>query len=165
MRAIHLVLCLAAVPAYLAPASAQTLYKLIRPDGSVEYSDKPSRDAVRIERYELVPAVPLDPDRDAAQRADEQRRARQFDERERNREAAFDRADAEIKAAMQALPLAQQRLQDGAEPQPGELTGTTGGFARRNSAYYERMQRLSQDVSEATRRLDRAYTARNALRD
>ena len=165
LRIFRILVALGLLCACAAPACAQTLYKLVRPDGRIEYSNLPSPDAVKIERYELVPPAPADAARAAAQRAEDERRARAFDERERKREAAFDRADAEIKAAMQALQRAQERLQDGEAPQPGELTGTVNGFTRRNAAYYERMQKLNEDVAEATRRLDRAYTSRNALRD
>lgn len=165
MRILPKAVCLAIALACAQQAWAQTLYKSVRPDGSVEYSDKPTRDAVKIERYELAPPDPENAARAAKLRADEQVRLREFEAKEQRREQALDRVDAELKAALAALQLAQQKLDAGAEPQPGENIGTVRGFARRNEAYYERLQQLSDNVAAAQRRLDRAYAARNALRD
>ena len=165
MRIMRVAECLVAMLMCGGELWAQTLYKSIRPDGSVEYSSTPSRDAVRIETYEKVPASPEDAARAASQRAEEQRRLRQFEERERRREQALDKADAELNSALDALRTAQQRLKDGIEPQAGEQTGTVRGITRRNDAYFERTQRLSQEVSDAQRRLERAYAARNAVRE
>ena len=36
-------------------------------------------------------------------------------------------------AKLSAFQLAQQRLKEGTEPQPGEITGTVRGFSRHNS--------------------------------
>jgi len=146
-------------------ASAQTLYKSIRPDGSVEYSDKPTRDAIRIERYDLAPQDPQEAARAERQRAADAVRLREFEAKERRREQALDRADAEVLAAIANLQRAQRELDGGVEPQPGDNVGTAGGFARRSDAYYARLQQLSDSVAAAQRRLDRAYAARNALRD
>jgi len=165
MRKMRTLFSLVAVLACCSQAAAQTLYKSVRPDGSVEYSDKPSRDAVKVERYEIAPVNPQDAAREAQQRAEDQRRLREFEQREHRRKQALDSADAELNAALEALKIAQQRLNEGLEPQPGEITGTVRGLTRRNDAYYERMQRLGQDVVEAQRRIDRAYAARNGVRD
>jgi hypothetical protein len=56
------------------------------------------------------------------------------------------------------------RLFDGVEPLPGERSGIGGGRSRLNSAYSTRMQQLESDGSEAVKRLERAYAARNELR-
>ena len=164
MRVLTLMLSAAAL-AFSTPSWAQTLFKSFRADGSVEYSDKPPRDAVRVERYELVPSEPQDAGRAAKQRAADSMRLREFEAREHKREVARERADAELNAALAALQQAQQRLDAGVEPEPGENIGTARGFVRRNDRYYERLQRLSDAVASAQRRLDRAYAARNALRD
>ena len=86
------------------------------------------------------------------------------DARIRQRELALTKADNEVRAAIESLKVAQQRLKDGVEPLPGERTGTVGGRSRLNDSYYTRMAQLEADVSAAVKRLDQAYAARNELR-
>jgi hypothetical protein len=143
---------------------AQMVFKSTRPDGSVVYSDAPLPGATVVERFQLVPLSPEDQARAKELREQEQRRTEEANERARKRELALTIADNEVKAALDAVKQAQQRLQDGVEPLPGERTGTGGGRSRLNSAYYTRMQQLEGDMSEAVKRLERAYTARNEVR-
>ena len=164
MRLTRLLIVLSAL-AFGLPVWAETVYKSTRADGSVVYSDAPVPGAARVERYELVPLSPEEAARAVQQRAQELRRIDEANERQRQRELAWDRADAEVKAALDDLKGAQQRLRLGVEPLPGERTGIGGGRSRLNEAYYKRMQRLEEEVTQAVNRLDRAYAARNALRD
>ncbi len=146
------------------PASAQTVYKSTRPDGSVVYSDAPVPGAKVIGRFQLVPLPPEDEARARQSREQEERRSREADEWARQREQALGRADEEVKAALDNLKTAQQRLQEGVEPLPGERTGSANRRSRLNEAYYRRMAELEAQVSAAVKRLDAAYAARNQLR-
>jgi len=147
------------------PSWAETVYKSTRADGGVVYSDAPVPGAAKVERYELVPLSPGEIARAVEQRAQELRRIDEANERQRQRELAWGKADAQVKMALEKLKQAQQRLQQGVEPLPGERTGNGGGRSRLNEAYYRRMRYLQQEVTEAVNRLDRAYVARNSLRD
>jgi hypothetical protein len=152
----------------LAPVAAQTVYKSTRPDGSVTYSDAPLPGAAKVERYEMVPMNAEDVARAAQHRAQDSRDLEAVTERQRQRHLALDRADAALKSAVDALKLAQQRLQDGVEPLPGERTGIIGGGrhgVRLNEDYYDRIRGLQQAVGDATQQLDQAYERRNELRE
>lgn len=146
------------------PASAQTVFKSVRPGGSVVYSDAPVPGTRVIGRFQLVPLSPEDEARATRFREEEERRSREADAQLKQRELALAKADDEVKDAIDNLRAAQQRLKHGVEPLPGERTGSVGGRSRLNEAYYKRMGQLEADVSSAVQRLDRAYAARNELR-
>jgi hypothetical protein len=148
----------------LAPmlAAADTVYKYQRPDGKVLYSDVPLRGAKLIGRFELVPVPPQ-----GGARGDRSRQSEDFaSERAEQRARALDAADAEIKAADQALKDAEERQQAGVEPLPGERLGNVGARSSRLSPqYFERQQALAAEVAAARARLDEAYRQRNQLRE
>jgi hypothetical protein len=73
-------------------------------------------------------------------------------------------ADAEVRAAAEALDTAKAQLAGGQEPLPGETTGIAKGGTRLNEAYWERQEQLKKAVDAAQARLDRAVAQRNALR-
>lgn len=153
----------AMLPAW--PAAAQSIYKYVRPDGSVVYSDKPVSGARLDERLE--PAQPPDPKAFAAAQDAARKRARAINEAAAERTQAVSAVDAEIRAATTALESARAQLEAGREPLPGERTGivaTGSGRSRLNGAYWARQVENEQAVAEAQSRLDAAFAARNALR-
>jgi len=149
----------------LAPmlSAADTVYKYQRPDGKVVYSDVPLRGAKLIGRFELVPLPPPQ----GGVRRDRSRQSEDLaGDRAEQRARALDAADAEIKAAEQALKDAEERQQAGVEPLPGERLGNVGARSSRlGPQYFERQQALAAEVAAARARLDRAYRMRNELRE
>jgi hypothetical protein len=153
-----------------ASASAQTVYRSTMPDGRIVYGDGPERGAARVERRQLPPPSVVGPSVAAPSSiggsgAPDSRAAADFDRRMRDREAALDRADTEVKQASIALERSKQRLEEGIEPLSGERTGNAGGNSRLNELYQQRTLGLLNEVAAAQARLDRAYVARNSVRD
>jgi hypothetical protein len=164
MKTIALALASALTLAAL-PAAAQSIYKFVRPDGSVVYSDKPVAGAKLDERLE--PAQPPDPKAVAAAQEAARQRARAVNAAAAERTQAVSAVDAEIRAATDGLAQARARLEAGREPLPGERTGivaTGSGRSRLNGEYWARQIENEQAVAEAQARLDAAFAARNALR-
>jgi hypothetical protein len=152
------VLTLAALPLL---GAAQTVYKYARPDGTVVYSDVPVHGAKLVGRFQLVPLPASETPESRVQPT-----GKGPDERARLRFEALGAADAEIKAADQALKDAQERQQAGVEPLEGERIGNAGGRnSRLGPGYFERQRRLADDVDAAQARLDQAYKIRDDLRD
>src|ERR1019366_3417330 len=147
-----------------ASVMAETLYKSTDSSGRVSYSDKPLQGAAKVERVLVQPL-----DRESAARGEaEQDKLRQqeeeFQQRERRRERALDKAHAEVIAALDALKEAQQRREAGVEPLPGERLGNADGGSRLRRSYFERQQALDREVSAAQERLEQAYARRNEVR-
>lgn len=106
----------------------------------------------------------------------EQRRAAQLLRRQEKAESArvtrevssledqWRRVDREIVAAHSGFARAEQALQKGRTPLPGERRGNVGGGSRLTEGYFQRLRRLEMLVERAKERLDRAYAARNALK-
>lgn len=85
-------------------------------------------------------------------------------DRFRERLSALEAAQAEIRAATEAVRVAEERRERGIEPLPGERLGMQGGGSRLAPQYFERQAGLEQEVSAARARLDRAHARRNELR-
>jgi hypothetical protein len=158
------------VPALLAtavPALAQTLYKYQRPDGTVVYSDAPVKGARLLE---TLPAVPVPPEPAPAPApapgaaAPETPAAAEVPPPAPTRTQKLDAADAEVRAAQQALAAAQARVEQGTEPLAGERTMTAGGTSRLNETYFARQRALQEEVERANARLGEAYRKRNDAR-
>jgi hypothetical protein len=150
------------------PVTAQVVYKLVDKNGGIVYADRVIPGMRVVDK--LAPPPPPDPELVAAARAAAAERARRAEAYAEEHERALDAADAEVRQAEQALATARQALGDGMEPLPGERLGTVGvgprgPFTRLSDAYWARISQLEQAVAEATRRLERAYGERNALRD
>jgi hypothetical protein len=166
MKLTKRVCVLVAAPAVLlsaAPALAQTLYKYERPDGTIVYSDAPVKGARLLERLPAVP-VPAEPVPTAPAQVQAPAPARDESTAEApvpSRTEKLDAADTEVRAALQALEVAKARLEQGAEPLPGERTATVFGTTRLNDGYFARQQALQQDLERANARLDEAYRKRN----
>jgi len=154
-----LVYALCAVVA--SPAMADTIYKSVRRDGSVIYSDRPfpgARSVQQIDSSKSTLSIIPDPE---ARRPQQQSAANQ---RIAQREARLNQADAQVKAAALALEQAQQRLEQSTEPLPGERSASVGGSSRLNDLYAGRLAAIQQQVEEARRQLEAAYAERNAAR-
>jgi hypothetical protein len=143
----------------MAAAAAETVYKYERPDGMVVYSDAPVRGAKLIGQFELVPV----PAATELSRGEPPRRP--ADTTADRRAAALDEADAQIKAAGQALKDAQEGQQQGVEPLAGERLGLVGGHSRLAPGYFARQRDDAADVDAARANLDEAYRLRNEVRE
>jgi uncharacterized protein DUF4124 len=151
----------AALFAAAGPALAQVVYKYQRRDGTFVYSDEPIKGARLIERLRLVPKAPAAPQPAAPQAAGPAEQAPD-ESGPSARAAELDAADAEVRAAEQAVEDAKARLQQGQEPLPGERLANVGGrTSRLTQAYFARVENLEQDLRDANDRLEQAYDRRN----
>ena len=154
----------------VAPAAegggAKTIYRLVMPDGSITYSDKPQKGA-KVERTVNIeptlqtgggdrPAVPPA----VIERSPVQPSAAPGGPRLSPRDEA---ENAVVKAQL-ALEEARRRQSQGVEPQPGERTGNVGGGSRLNEAYRLRQSNLARDVAEAEQELQRSRAEYDRLR-
>jgi hypothetical protein len=159
MRAFK-VLLLALLVAAAGAASAQKIGRYVFPDGRVVYSDQPVPGAKLVN--EVAPPPPPAAPPPAPSR--EEKAARPGGDPGAARIQRLDEADAEVRAATEALERARAQLQSGIEPLPGERTGTAGGGSRLNEAYEQRQAANQKAVADAEERLQRAVAARNAAR-
>jgi len=134
------------------PATAQTLYKSVTPDGRVTYSDKPPADAVKSEKKRLDTSkqgvtAPSDREKGTLQQLESSRQTR---------ESAQDR----VRKLEIALHDAEVALSMGKEPQPNERLGTAGGGQRLTDEYWARQKRLEAAVEQARRNLDKVRSGK-----
>lgn len=150
-RPLVLLLALAAAGA----ADAQKIGRYVFPDGRVVYSDQPVPGA-KLANEVAPPPPPAAPAREgrAPAPAGPDPGAARIQRR--------DQAEAELRAATEALERARARLEAGIEPLPGERTGTAKGGSRLNEAYEARQAVNQKAVADAEARLQRAVAARNA---
>ena len=147
-----------------ASVHAETIYRSISPNGEVTYSSQPvpgARESTAIDIESLSP---------------EQRRAGLLLRRQdkalsavvnaqlQAREREWRQVDREIVSAQKTLAHAERALQKGRTPLPGERRGNVGGGSRLTEAYFQRLRQLDTRVDGAKASLDRAYSARNALK-
>lgn len=134
------------------PATAQTLYKSITPDGRVVYSDKPPPDAVKTEKRQLDTSkrgVVPPTERDKAT-------LRQLESSRKTRESGQDRV-RRLEIALHDAEVAQAM---GKEPQPNDRLGTVGGGQRLTDEYWARQKRLETAVEQARRNLDKVRSGK-----
>ena len=134
------------------PATAQTLYKSVTPDGRVVYSDKPPSDAVKTEKKQLDTSkrgVVPPTERDKAT-------LRQLESSRKTRESGQDRV-RRLEIALHDAEVAQAM---GKEPQPNERLGTAGGGQRLTDDYWARQKRLETAVEQARRNLDKVRSGK-----
>lgn len=81
-----------------------------------------------------------------------------------DRRSELDKAYEEARAAQLALKQAEERRDQGIEPQPGERQGTSSGGTRSTESYYGRQQLLEHEVEMARRRYDAALKRWNDLK-
>jgi predicted YcjX-like family ATPase len=76
----------------------------------------------------------------------------------------LDRAYAAYVEANRRFETAQKRVAEGRESLPGERAGLAGGGSRLRPEYYERQEKLKQDLEAARAGLEDARGRWNALR-
>ena len=81
-----------------------------------------------------------------------------------DRSAELDKAYEEARAAQLALKQAEERRDQGIEPQAGERQGTAAGGTRPTPQYMGRQQLLEQEVEMARRRYESALKRWNDLK-
>ncbi len=81
-----------------------------------------------------------------------------------NRSAELDKAYEEARAAYLALKDAEQRRDQGIEPQAGERLGSAGGGSRPTEQYFGRQAQLEQEVELARKRYEAAQKRWNDLK-
>jgi hypothetical protein len=145
--------------ALLPSAGAQSIYKYVRPDGSVVYSDQAVPGA-RLDE-ELEPPPPPSPADLEAARALRNSIERAADQRT----SSLDQAWAELKEWTIKLELARAQLVAGREPRAGERTGVVfQGKSRMNATYLARQKANEEAVWEAEAHIKRAQAVINATR-
>jgi hypothetical protein len=83
---------------------------------------------------------------------------------EQDRRAVLDRVYDEVVAARAALQQAEAAREQGIEPLEGERLGTVSGRSRLAPVYWERQERLENEVSLARKRLDDAFARLRSLK-
>jgi hypothetical protein len=143
--------------------AAEVIFKSIAPNGDVSYAWRPEAGAAKVEQIDVTALTP------------EQRRAiKRFKQEEfkagqtANADATMlesksTRADIGITQAQGALEKAEQTLQAGRTPLPGERKQNVDGYSRLTQVYFDRLKKLEQQVAHARQLLDKAYGAREAL--
>lgn len=82
-----------------------------------------------------------------------------------DRSAQLEQAYQEAREAYLALKAAEQRRDEGIEPQPGERQGTAaGGASRPTENYFARQALLEQEVELARKRYEAAAKRWNDLK-
>jgi hypothetical protein len=155
MRIARPLLVLVIAIAAASAADAQKIGRYVFPDGRVVYSDQPVPGA-RLAN-ELAPAPPA-----AAPAREGKSAPAPGADPAAARIQRRTQADAEFRAATEALDRARAQLEAGIEPLPGERTGTAKGGSRLNEAYEARQAANQKAVADAEARLQRAAAARNA---
>jgi len=145
------------------PAFAQQIYKYLMPDGSVLYTDSRSGFDDQYVKGKLEEAIlepaPAPEQVSAAMRARSEARARNADEAAKAAAHGVDTAYAMVVAAKGQLQQAEQTLQAGLTPLPGERLGIVSGHTRLSPAYWQRIDKLRLAVEDAQDRLERATNA------
>jgi len=158
LAVMSLLLGLAAVPAL-----GQHIYKYRMPDGSILYTDSRSGftdQYVKGKLEETFTEPPPSPASvDATMGARNEARARNATEVAKARGQGVDAAYQVMIQAQQQLDQAEQALQAGLEPLPGERLGTVSGASRLAPEYWDRINGLRQAVEDARDRVDRATQA------
>lgn len=153
MKRIAMVLGIAAAAlAAGASAQVQTLYKLIHPNGKVEYAEKPPKDFPG-----KVVRIDVNPDANTATLPKYEPPAPGASGAAEGRKGSVDKAKQEnrIQAAREKLEDARKALKD-AQDNPGEAdvtrVGNAGGGTRPvfSDAYQEKLKRLEQAVKDAS---------------
>ena len=127
-------------------AFAQGLKKYITPDGKTVYSDTPVPGAKEVGEIKAPP----EPNAASRSRAEDAARRDATDVKKIDKRLDDRRSNAaRIEAAEAELEKAQRILKEGAEPEPGERTGTAGGSSRLNDAYQKRQRANERAVEQA----------------
>jgi hypothetical protein len=153
---------LLAALAWQSPAGAQAIYKYVRPDGRVIYSDKPVPGAKLVEEFE--PPPPPDPANAARQKKEAEAAGQAVGRAADKRARSLDQAWEDLKRWTRRLDEAKANREAGREPREGERLGTAGGRARMSDAYWQRQRDNEAAVATAEARVRTAQDEVNALR-
>jgi hypothetical protein len=151
--------------------STTTIYRQVMPDGRIVYSDKP------VKGTKLDRALTIDPlikgntwTSNAAQspatppKSEPTPVRRTTSPQEPGGQRTRDDASSDVIRAEMLLEDAKKRQTAGAEPLPGERTGTVYGKSRLNESYQARQASLASDVARAEAMLKQALAERDRLR-
>ncbi|MGH6623179.1 MAG: hypothetical protein ACREBN_04370 [Burkholderiaceae bacterium] len=155
-----LAVCIAAAPSL---ATAQSIYKVQMPDGTILFTDTPPAEAkVLEERSAKVTPRPVTP---TAARPPGVANAPAGGAAPAPRvESSINVASAAVSTAERELAVATRALELGREPLPGERLGLKGGGTRLSPEYDARLRALEQAVSDSEAKLRRALDTKNAAR-
>jgi hypothetical protein len=137
-------------------AQADTIYKYKGPDGVIVYSTTKPKNTPIISEMD---SAALSSDQHTQYHAQAAAGSQASAEADAHLQRIAE-ANASVARAEQNLRAAQDALERGREPLPGERTGTVTGFTRLNDVYNQRIAGLEQAVALAQQRLDAAYRAR-----
>lgn len=145
------------------PVFGEHIYKYLMPDGTTLYADSMSgfTDQYTKGKLEetLVEPSPTPDEVNAAMAERSKARARYDKEAATASAKGVDAAYAMVVEAEQGLHQAEQALQAGLTPLPGERLGLVDGHTRLSPAYWARVRGLRLAVEEARDRVDRATNA------
>jgi len=144
-------------------AFADVIYKYAGKDGVVTYSNMKPPGSVKFETIEVATLSPEQRRAVLMMEAKQKEKDQAALERIRAKQEEWRQADQEILRAQAALKKAEEDLENGRTPRPGETKGTASGFARLTQSYFQRLDAMENAVKEAKTRLDNAYQARNQL--
>lgn len=163
MKPVRLALALALFGLATTPAFAQHVYKYRMPDGTTLYTDSQSGFTDQYTKGKLEETIPEPPPAPeqvgAAMHAKSEARAKNASEAAKAAADGVDAAYAMVVSARQQLQQAEQALQAGLTPLPGERLGLVDGGTRLSPAYWARVDKLRQNVEAARDRLERANNA------
>jgi hypothetical protein len=144
-----------------AHAEEPAYYRSTMPDGSIVFGDKPAPGAKTTKKI-LLP--PPEQNRSMPMSSGSAPSSSEGEVAPPSVNDAIAAADDAVLQAQQKLEAANAALTAAQEPQPGERTGTAGGFSRLNDTYFSRIKRFEDAVAAAQKELDDAVAQRNALR-
>ena len=151
--------CIAAAPCV---ATAQSIYKVQMPDGSILFTDTPPAEAKVLEERSAK-VTPRPPTSTAAARPPSVTNTPASGTAPRV-ESSINVASAAVSTAERELAVAKRALELGREPLPGERLGLKGGGTRLSPEYDARLRGLEQAVTDAEAKLRRALDTKNAAR-
>lgn len=148
------------------PAMAE-IYRVVDDAGNVSYTDTPPP-----KNQAIVDEVPvderpniIDSSEEVAERNPEWVKEAERKRKDAEREARTESGDKalqksrmelwkdELKAAKEAVKMAERDLEEGSEAGEGDFIGKVGGGARPSSAYIQRVEFLEQALIEAKKNL------------
>jgi hypothetical protein len=145
------------------PALAEHVYKYQMPDGTILYTDSQSgfTDQYIKGKLEetLTEPTPAPAEVEQAMRARHDSRKQNASDADEAQQNGIDAAYAMMISARQQLENAEQALQEGLTPLPGERLGIVDGHTRLSNAYWTRVRGLRLAVEASRDRLDRATNA------
>lgn len=145
------------------PALAEHVYKYQMPDGTVLYTDSQSGFTDQYVKGKLEETLtepsPTPAEVEEAMRTRHDSSKQNASDADEAQQKGIDAAYAMMIDARQQLQNAEQALQEGLTPLPGERLGLVDGHTRLSPAYWARVRVLRLSVETARDRLDRATNA------